>query len=90
MPSKLPVIKGNTSQENIDKMKIIASSNKRSLAKELEWLVEKHIAEYEAQNGEIVIENKIAEFVDMLNNDEISYTEKVKQSFKLGIESTKK
>lgn len=53
MPSNLPVIKGNTKQENIDKMKIIAKKNKRSLAKELEYIVEKHITDYEAQHGEI-------------------------------------
>ena len=35
MPSKLPIIKANTKQENIDKMKYIADANKRSVAKEL-------------------------------------------------------
>lgn len=55
MPSVLPVIKGNTKQENIDKMKIIAKSNKRSLAKELEYIVEKHINDYEAEHGEIML-----------------------------------
>ena len=47
MPSKLPIIKANTTKENIDKMKVIAEANKRSVAKELEWLVERHIEEYE-------------------------------------------
>lgn len=55
MPSTLPVIKANTSQKNIDKMKHIAAENKRSLAKELELIIEKHIKEYEARNGEIKI-----------------------------------
>lgn len=55
MPSKLPVIKANTTQENISKMKVIAENNKRSLAKELELIVESHIRAYEAEHGEIVI-----------------------------------
>lgn len=58
MPSKLPIIKANTSQENIDKMKFIAKSNKRSMAKELELLIEIHIKEYESLHGEIQIEDK--------------------------------
>lgn len=55
MPSKLPVIKANTTDENIAKMKTIAKYNKRSLAKELEMIVEKHIAEFEKEHGEIDI-----------------------------------
>lgn len=53
MPSKLPIIKANTTQENIDKMKVIAQANKRSVAKELEFLIEQRIKEYEAEHGEI-------------------------------------
>ena len=49
MASKLPVIKANTTQENIDKMKVIAEKNKRSMAKELELIGEKHIKEYEKE-----------------------------------------
>lgn len=56
MPSKLPIIKANTTQENIDKMKYIAKKNKRSMAKELELLIEIHIKEYESLYGEIKIE----------------------------------
>ncbi len=56
MPSNLPVIKTNTKQENIDKMKIIAQKNKRSMAKELELLIEIHIKEYESLHGEIKTE----------------------------------
>ena len=55
MPSKLPIIKANTSEENIIKMKTIAKCNKRSLAKELEYIVEKHIEEFEAKHGVIEI-----------------------------------
>lgn len=53
MPSKLPIIKANTSPDNISKMKVIAKANKRSVAKELEYLIEKHIQEYEEKHGEI-------------------------------------
>ena len=56
MPSNLPVIKTNTKQENIDKMTIIAQKNKRSMAKELELLIEIHIKEYESLQGEIQTE----------------------------------
>lgn len=56
MPSKLPIIKANTEQKNIDKMKVIAKCNKRSLAKELEFLIETRIKEYESENGEIKID----------------------------------
>lgn len=55
MPSKLPIIKANTSDENIIKMKTIARHNKRSLAKEVEYIVEKHISEFEREHGEIEI-----------------------------------
>lgn len=57
MASKLPVIKANTTQENIDKMKFIAEENKRSMAKELELIVEKHIKEYEKEHGEITLKS---------------------------------
>lgn len=56
MPSKLPIIKANTKQVNIDKMKYIAEMNKRSLSKELEYIIEKHILQYELEHGEIKIE----------------------------------
>lgn len=54
MPSKLPIIKANTKQINIDKMRVIAQKNKRSIAKELELLIEQHIENYEIKNGEIL------------------------------------
>ena len=57
MSSNLPVIKANTKQINIDKMKYIAKANKRSLARELELIVENHITEYEAQHGPIRLDS---------------------------------
>lgn len=56
MPSKLPIIKANTTEENIVKMKTIAKHNKRSVAKELECIIEKHIEEFEKENGTITIQ----------------------------------
>lgn len=47
MPSNLPVIRTYTSQENVDKLKFIARYNKRTLAKELEVIIEQHIADFE-------------------------------------------
>ena len=55
MPSHLPVIKANTSAENIMKMKFIAKHNKRSLARELVYIIEKHISAFESEHGEITI-----------------------------------
>lgn len=56
MPSKLPVIKANTTQDNISKMGIIARAHKRSVSKELEFLIENHIAQYEQEHGRIEIQ----------------------------------
>lgn len=89
MPSKLPIIKANTTQENIDKMKVIAGTNKRSVAKELEWLIERHIAEFEAKHGDIVIPDKTAAMVEMLRDKNVPFKEKAKESFKFGIEAGK-
>lgn len=58
MPSDLPVLKTNTKQENIDKMKAIAKANKRSLAKELEFITELHIKEYESVHGTIEVQKE--------------------------------
>ena len=60
MPSKLPIIKANTTPENIQKMKFIAKYNKRSLAKELESIIEEHITRFENEHGEIVVKDESA------------------------------
>ena len=59
MASKLPVIKANTAKTNIDKMKIIAKKHKRTVAKELEMLIENHIEFYEKEHGEIILDSEI-------------------------------
>lgn len=56
MPSKKPVLHLNTDQWIIDKMKYIAKQNSRSMAKETEHLCIQHIKAYEAEHGEIRIE----------------------------------
>lgn len=80
MPSKLPVIKANTTPENISKMAVIAKANKRSVAKELEWLIERHIAEYEKKNGEIKT------LVTITTDKGSSFTQKTIDAFKMGME----
>lgn len=83
MPSNLPIIKANTSHENISKMRVIAKQNKRSVSKELEWLIEKHIEEYEKEHGEIKT------LVTITTDKETSFPEKTKEAFKLGLEKSK-
>lgn len=80
MPSKLPVIKANTTPENISKMAVIAKANKRSVAKELEWLIERHIAEYEKENGEIKT------LVTITTDKKSSFAQKTIDSFNVGME----
>ena len=55
MPSEKPVLKANTDQWVIDKMKYIAKTNERSVAKEVIYVCKAHIAAYEAEHGEIIL-----------------------------------
>ena len=84
MPSKLPVIKANTTPENIEKMRVIASANKRSIAKELEWLIERHIAEYESVNGVIDTVLTVEKFMEMAKDENLSKAEKRRLSLQMG------
>lgn len=84
MPSKLPVIKANTTPENIEKMRVIASANKRSIAKELEWLIERHIAEYESEHGEIDATLSIEKFIEMSKNENLTKEEKRRLAIQMG------
>ena len=47
MPSQLPKIVARTDQTTINKFKIIASENERSVSQEMVFLVKKAIREYE-------------------------------------------
>lgn len=55
MPSDLPVIKVRTNLENVVKIKTIAKHHKKSVSKEIEALIEKHIKDYEKEYGEITL-----------------------------------
>ena len=45
------------SEELLEKIKFIASNNKRSANKEIEFILENAVKDYEKQNGEIYIPN---------------------------------
>jgi len=55
MPSDLPVIKVRTHEDNVVKIKTIAKYHNRSTSKEIEFLIKKHIEEFEKKHGEIEI-----------------------------------
>lgn len=58
MPSKLPQHGLRIPRETIDKLKYIAEYNGRSSNKEIEQLILKHIAAFEAEHGTIVFESE--------------------------------
>ena len=61
--------------ENYDKMRVIAAVNKRSVAMQIEYLMEKCIAEYEGQHGTIpLIENNVAVNNGNINNNMTTIT----------------
>ena len=43
-------------EESWDKLRIIASNNKRSINKEIEFIIDERIREYEEKHGEIEID----------------------------------
>lgn len=55
MPSSKPVIAIRTKQENIDKFKIVADNENRSMGNLAELLIVQYIKKYEEENGEIMI-----------------------------------
>lgn len=56
MPSELPIIRVRTTQEIIDKLKVISKENNRSMSRETELLIKNHIKNYESYNGEIKLD----------------------------------
>lgn len=91
MPSKKPIIHFNTDQWIIDKMKHIAEENSRSLAKEMEYLCKQRIKAFEAENGEIEIEENTNESIfqksKKIAKDKSKTTpEKIKESFTVGFD----
>mgnify|MGYP003296179958 CR=1 FL=1 len=59
MTSTKPQILIRTTQEIKDKLEIIAEENNRSVSKEVELLIKRHIKRYEEDNGEIKVSNKL-------------------------------
>lgn len=57
MPSNKPVILIRTNEEIKKKIEIIAEENSRSVSKEIEFLIKRHIKRYEEDNGEIKIDD---------------------------------
>ena len=55
MGNYYPPFSLRVSEKLIGKTKVIASKNKRSANKELEYIIEKYINEYESINGAIEI-----------------------------------
>lgn len=53
MPSDLPIIRVRTTQENIDKLKVIAKEHNRSMSGELEYELLQLIKRYENEHGKI-------------------------------------
>lgn len=45
--------------ENFDKMRVIAAVNKRSIAMQIEYLIEQCIADYELRYGNIPIQDSL-------------------------------
>lgn len=57
MPSKKPQILIRTNEENKKKLEYIASREKRSVSNLMEIVIENFLNKYEAENGEIKLEN---------------------------------
>lgn len=53
MPSEMPRITLRIEQEYIDKLKVIAEENERSLNQEITYTLKRKIEEYEKENGRI-------------------------------------
>lgn len=55
MPSNLPKFTLRTDRETLEKFRYVADNNFRTVNKELEMLMQKHIADYEREHGPIVL-----------------------------------
>lgn len=53
MPSDLPRVTLRIEQEFIDKLKVIAEENERSLNQEIVYTLKQKVKEYEEKNGKI-------------------------------------
>lgn len=55
MPSKLPIITFRLSEEDNLKFKYIAEFHDRKINDELKMITKKHIADFEAEYGELIV-----------------------------------
>ena len=53
MPSNLPKFTLRTDRVTLEKCRFVADNNFRTVNRELEMLMQRHIAEYEKEHGEI-------------------------------------
>ena len=53
MPSNLPKFTLRTDRVTLEKFRFVADNNFRTVNRELEMLMQRHIAEYEKEHGEI-------------------------------------
>ncbi|WPX08182.1 Arc family DNA-binding protein [Anaerocellum danielii] len=61
MPSNLPTFTLRLPEKLLAKLRVIAGINKRSVNKEIEFLVERYVKEFEEKHGEIKIEKENSE-----------------------------
>lgn len=61
MPSNKPRIATYTTQNNIDKFKVISAINGMSMSEYLAFLIEKTITDYETENDIIIVKKKSPE-----------------------------
>ena len=55
MPSSKPRLMTYTTKEIIDKFQYISNYEKRSASKELEYVVEEYIKEFESEHGQLIV-----------------------------------
>ncbi|BBB91440.1 MAG TPA: Arc family DNA-binding protein [Methylomusa anaerophila] len=56
MPSTLPPFSLRIPEKLLNKIRFIAEQNKRSTNKEIEFIIEQYVAEYERKCGQIKID----------------------------------
>ena len=60
-------------QENFDKIRVISAINKRSMAMQIEYLLEQCISEYEASNGKIPLADEQSNVVQKIIGGENNF-----------------
>lgn len=83
MPSKKPVIMTYTTKETVEKFKIVADSENRTMSKHMEYIIKKEIHKYESEHGEIQLSETI-------NNDNITQHVTNNGYMNIGIQNNQK